>query len=57
VLTQPRGLFAEILARLLDPWSYPRAIGVTVLYGSVLLFGYAAVRVLASSHARGASEA
>jgi uncharacterized membrane protein len=57
VLTQPRGLFAEILTRLLDPWSYPRAIGMTVLYGSVLLFGYVAVRVLIPAQARGASEA
>ena len=57
VLTQPGDLFREILARLVDPWSYPRAIGMTVLYGSVLLFGYVAVRVLVSGPARGAAEA
>jgi hypothetical protein len=30
---------------------------MTVLYGSVLLFGYVAVRVLIPGQARGASEA
>jgi uncharacterized membrane protein len=46
VLTQPKGLFSEILARVMEPWAHPRAVAVAMLYGSVLLFGYVAVRVL-----------
>ena len=46
VLTQPHDLFCVIAARLLDPWSHPRALVVTLLYGSLLLFGYIAARVL-----------
>ena len=57
VLTQPGDLFREILARVVDPWSHPRALAVAMLYGSVLLFGYVAVRVLLSAHVRSASEA
>jgi uncharacterized membrane protein len=57
VLTQPGDLFREILARIVDPWSHPRALAVAMLYGSVLLFGYVAVRVLLSVHVRGTSEA
>ena len=57
VLTQPGDLFLEVLARVVDPWSHPRALAVAVLYGSVLLFGYVAVRVLLSGHVRGASQA
>jgi hypothetical protein len=40
-----------------DPWAHPRAFAVAMLYGSVLLFGYVAVRVLVSERGRGASEA
>ena len=57
VLTQPGDLFREILARVVDPWSYPRAFAVAMLYGSVLLFGYVAIRVLVTEKARSASEA
>jgi uncharacterized membrane protein len=57
VLTQPQGLFREILARVVEPWEHPRAFAVAMLYGSVLLFGYVAVRVLVAEQRRGASEA
>ncbi|HVQ24922.1 MAG TPA: DUF1361 domain-containing protein, partial [Planctomycetota bacterium] len=56
VLTQPQGLFAEILARVMDPWAHPRAFAVAMLYGSVLLFGYVAVRVMVVEQRRGAPE-
>jgi uncharacterized membrane protein len=52
VLTKPRGLFNEILARVVDPWAHPRAFAVAALYGSVLLFGYVAVRVMVSEQKR-----
>jgi uncharacterized membrane protein len=57
VLTQPGDLLREVLARVVDPWAHPRAFAVAMLYGSVLLFGYVAVRVLVSERGRGASEA
>ena len=57
VLTQPGDLSREVLARLVDPWAHPRALAVAALYGSVLLFGYVAARVLVLSHARGGSSA
>ena len=46
VLTQPSDLLREIGERVLAPWSHPRALAVAALYGSLLLFGYVAVRVL-----------
>lgn len=52
VLTQPRDLFREVAARVVEPWEHPRAFAVAMLYGSVLLFGYVAVRVLAREQAR-----
>ena len=55
VLTQPGDVFGGILERLVDPWAHPRTFAVAVLYGSVLLFGYVAVRVLASEQRRGTS--
>ena len=57
VLTQPGDLFREIVARVLDPWSHPRALAVAMLYGSVLLFGYVAMRVMVTEQRRGAPEA
>jgi uncharacterized membrane protein len=46
VFTQPGGLLRDVVGRLLAPWAHPRAFAVAMLYGSVLLFGYVAVRVL-----------
>jgi uncharacterized membrane protein len=57
VLTQPGDLFREILARVVEPWAHPRAFAVAMLYGSVLLFGYVAIRILVAEKARGAPEA
>ena len=57
VLTQPGDLFREVLARVVEPWAHPRALAVAMLYGSVLLFGYVAVRILVAERGRGASEA
>lgn len=45
-LTAPVQLFADIAARVSDPLSHPRALGVTVIYGVALLLGYIALRVL-----------
>jgi len=56
VLTQPKNLFAAILGRVVEPWEHPRAFAVAMLYGSVLLFGYVAVRVMVAEQRRRASE-
>lgn len=50
-LTHPVQLFGDITARIADPLSYPRALGVTVIYGISLLVGYIALRVLELSRA------
>lgn len=44
VLTEPAGLFRDILDRLLNPTSHPRTYGVTLILGSGLILGYAALR-------------
>ncbi len=46
LLTQPEDLLRDIGGRLVAPWAHPRALAVAALYGSLLLFGYIAVRVL-----------
>ncbi len=46
LLTQPDDLLRVIASRLIAPWSHPRALAVAALYGSLILFGYIAVRVL-----------
>lgn len=51
VLTDPAGLFHDIAVRLLDPASHPRTYGVTLIFGSGLLLGYAALRALMASEA------
>lgn len=48
-LTHPVQLFSDITARVADPLSHPRALGVTVIYGVALLLGYIALRVLEPS--------
>jgi uncharacterized membrane protein len=57
VLTQPKDLLREILARVVDPWAHPRAFAVAMLYGSVLLFGYVAMRVMVTEQERSAPKA
>ena len=52
VLTDPAGLFHDIAVRLLDPASYPRNYGVTLIFGSGLLLGYAALRSLVAPSLR-----
>lgn len=46
VLTDPAGLFYDILDRLLNPASHLRTYAVTLIFGSGLLLGYAALRSL-----------
>jgi uncharacterized membrane protein len=46
VLTDPAGLFHDILIRLLHPAEHPRTYGVTLIFGSGLLLGYVALRSL-----------
>ena len=46
LLTQPDDVLRVIGSRLIAPWSHPRALAVALLYGSLMLFGYIAVRVI-----------
>jgi uncharacterized membrane protein len=46
VLTDPRGLFTDIAVRLIYPFSHPRTLAVTLIYGGGLIVGYVAFRLL-----------
>ena len=46
VFTRPHNLLPAITERLFTPWTQPRALAVTVLYGAVILYGYIAVRLV-----------
>ncbi|GAB3325580.1 DUF1361 domain-containing protein [Hymenobacter humi] len=50
VLANPLTLFYDILNRVLHPFSYPRAWGVTLVFGVFLLVGYSTVRLLGRPH-------
>jgi len=50
VLSNPLTLFYDILNRVLHPFTYPRAWGVTLVFGVFLLVGYGTVRLLGRSH-------
>jgi uncharacterized membrane protein len=50
VLTDPAGLFYDISDRLLNPTSHPRTYAVTLILGSGLLLGYAALRWLVATY-------
>lgn len=45
-LTDPRSVFGDIAVRAIDPLSYPRTLGVTIIYGIALTLGYAAVKAI-----------
>jgi uncharacterized membrane protein len=40
IVTNPHPLLQDILVRMVDPFGYPRTIGVTVLYSSFLILAY-----------------
>ncbi|MBF9237386.1 DUF1361 domain-containing protein [Hymenobacter sp. BT683] len=50
ILANPLTLFYDILNRLVNPFSYPRTWGVTVVFGVFLLIGYGTVRLLGRPH-------
>jgi hypothetical protein len=52
VFTRPADLLPAITERLFAPWTEPRAMAVTLLYGAVLLFGYVAIRVITKPRRR-----
>ena len=52
VFTRPHDLLPAITERLFAPWTQPRALAVTLLYGAVVLFGYVAVRVITKPRRR-----
>ncbi|HKR64379.1 MAG TPA: DUF1361 domain-containing protein [Thermoanaerobaculia bacterium] len=51
VATNPRAVLGDILARIVDPLSHPRTLGVTLVYGCGLLVGYVAFHLLAPAAA------
>jgi len=46
VFTRPHDVVPAVTGRLLEPWTQPRALAVTLLYGAVILYGYIAVRLI-----------
>ena len=50
VLANPLTLFYDILNRLLHPFSFPGAWGLTLIFGIFLLVGYGTVRLLGRTH-------
>jgi uncharacterized membrane protein len=46
IATNPSGLFYEIADRLIHPWSHPRTMAVTAVFGIALALGYIALRLL-----------
>jgi uncharacterized membrane protein len=43
-LTNPLGLFPDIASRVINPFSHPRMLAVTAVYGVGLFVGYVALR-------------
>lgn len=52
IVTDPTGLARDVLARVLNPWSYPRTVAVTLIYGGALLVGYVVFRTLSTTPPR-----
>jgi len=49
VLTDPTRIFHDVFDQLLNPASHPRTYAVTLIFGSGLLLGYAALRLLVAN--------
>ncbi|MEO5987667.1 MAG: DUF1361 domain-containing protein [Candidatus Eisenbacteria bacterium] len=49
VLHEPWGTFVMVAERFLQPWEHPRTWAVTLLYGGVLLLGYAVLQSMRAS--------
>jgi len=56
VLTDPAGLFLDVADRLLNPTLHLRTYGVTLIFGTGLLLGYAALRLLIARPGANGSE-
>jgi uncharacterized membrane protein len=52
ILTDPWALLADAGARLLNPLSHPRTVGVTLVYGAALLVGYVVFHLLFADQRR-----
>lgn len=52
VLHEPGGTFMMVAERFLQPWEHPRTWAVTLLYGGVLLLGYAVLQSMRASWTR-----
>lgn len=46
ILTQPHGLVADVLSRFTQLQDHPRTIGVTLMFGSILLMCYVTLRMI-----------
>jgi uncharacterized membrane protein len=49
LLVNPLELAADIVHGLLNPWAYPRAIVVTLLFASFMMIAYSTVYLLAAA--------
>lgn len=52
LLTDPWALLADAGARILNPLSHPRTLGVTLVYGAALLVGYVVFHLLFADQRR-----
>ncbi len=52
VLHEPWATFMMVAERFLQPWEHPRTWAVTLLYGGLLLLGYAVLQSMRGSPAR-----
>ena len=52
-LTNPTGIFADVAHRILRDGAYSLPVEVTLIFGTALLLGYAALRVVATSYTLG----
>ncbi len=52
LLTDPWALLADAAARVLNPLSHPRTLGVTLVYGATLVVGYVVFHLLFADQRR-----
>jgi uncharacterized membrane protein len=53
IVTNPHPLLQDIFVRMVDPFGYPRTIGVTVLYSSFLILAYVTLWLFTSTNWHG----
>ena len=51
-ITNPWPVLHDIVTRVVNPLAHPRTLGMTLIYGTALLLGYIALRVIGSTTER-----